>query len=178
MLDREALLSLRERIASLQVLPCRLAHEQVVLQDGLALRRSQGMGIEPALVRAGLCPGALRVRQLSCAHTSARNALMRAIETMGKESVLAEEDAERLKADLQRISDSIHETDWNKNASEARYALLLEKGPEGMPALLDEKRRLAELASCHLAASEELSRMHGALLEYLDGALVRLAGSG
>lgn len=177
MLERETLLSLRECIAVLQVLPCRLAHEQVVLQDGHALRRSQGMGFEPALVRTGLCPGPLRARQLSCAHTSARDVLMRAIETMGKESVLAEGDAERLKADLRRISDSIHETDWNKNASEARYALLLEQGREGIPALLDEKRRLAELVSRHLTASEELNQMHGMLLDRLDDALAGSAGS-
>lgn len=177
MLEPETLLSLRERIASLEVLPCRLAHEQVVLQGGLAQRRSQGMGLEPALVRTGLCPGSLRARQLSCAHTSARDVLMRAIETMGKESLLAEGDAERLTADLRRISDSIHETDWNKNASEARYALLLEQGPHEGPALLDEKRRLAELVSRHQAASEELSRMHGMLLECLDRALARLTSS-
>ncbi|HVK94067.1 MAG TPA: hypothetical protein VM571_05010 [Noviherbaspirillum sp.] len=180
MSESEVLFGLRERVASLQVLPCRLAHEQVVLEHGFAKRRSRGIGIEPALVRTGLCPSGFRSRQLSCAHTTARYVLERAIDALEKKAVLSVDEAGRLRADLHRISNSIHQADWSKGEAEARYALLMEQGTMTetpvSASLLAEQQRLTELGNHHHDAVQELRCLHSQLLGYLDSVLAGLGG--
>lgn len=173
--DLEVLSNLRERVASLQVLPCRLAHERVLIENGLAKRRSQGIDCEPLFVRAGLCPKEFRSRQLSCAHTLARDTFEQAIDASEQQGVLGHEEASRLRDDLRRLAHVIHSTDWMKSAAEVRYALLREQetkkefpAPESV---LEEKRQLAELVERHQEAAEELRRMHALLLERIDSVL-------
>ena len=176
--DAEVLSSVRERIASLQVLSCRLVHERVVIEQGVAKRRSQGIGIEPIYVRNGLCSSEFRSRQLSCAHTMARDALEKAVDVLEQQAVLDTGEALQLRADLQRVSHTIHMTDWTKSDTEVRYALLVEQGaatasvPADRPGMQDQ---LDELIGRHQEASDELRGMHRLLLERLDAALADLA---
>lgn len=172
--DPIILSNLREQVASLQVLSCRLLHERVVVEDGVARRRSQGIGLEPLLVRIGLCSKQVRSRQLSCAHTLARDVFARAIATSEQQGVVSGEEANRWRDDLQRISHAIHSTDWAKSAAEIRYAQLQEQeAADGGAAasLQDIQWQLNELADRHQASVEELRRMHQQLLARIDSAL-------
>ena len=181
MLESDALSRLRDHIATLQVLPCRLAHEQVILEHGIAQRRSQGLGVESAFVRVGLCPSDLRSHQLSCAHTTARNVLEHAITRLSEAALLSHDDARQLSADLHRISNSIHETDWHKNEAEVRYALLVEQGTASgstSSALLKEKQHLASLVDRHQESAKELQRIHALVLARLDSALGEISRQG
>lgn len=179
--DFTLLFSLRERIASLQVLSCRLVHERVQLEQGLAKRRVQDIGQEPIFVRIGLCPHAFRSKQLSCAHTLARHTLDDAILVMQQESVLNEEEADCLRSDLQRISHAIHMTDWQKNEAEVRYALQVEQATNrDLPAFaasLEINTYLNELIAQHTQSAEELRQLHQRVLELLDCALAGLPSS-
>lgn len=168
------LLLVRERVAALTAQRCRLAHEQVIMEDGQARRRSNGEGLQPAVVRIGLCPRSVRDKQLACAHTGARNALESAIRVLAQENMLEQHEACRLRAELETIASTIHRTDWEKNASEERYALLLEQAASsGMPppSLAAERQGLADLVSQHDACVTALRHLQEAVLTALDQGL-------
>lgn len=173
--DPKVLSSLREGVASLNVLPCRLAHERVLMEDGLARRRAQGIGVEPIFVRAGLCSKQVRSRQLACAHSLARHVFDQAIDTSEQQGILSTEEASRMRCAVQRLSHTIHSTDWTKSAAEIRYALLREQetlsGNPASASVHEEQRRLDALVERHQEAVEELRGMHRFLLERIDTAL-------
>ena len=172
---RDALLGLREQVASLHVRPCRLAHEQVILEDGKAKRRSRGLGIEPALLRVGLCPAEHRARQLSCAHTTARYALENAILALHDHGALNEGESHALQAQLGHISETIHQTDWSKGEAEAHHALMQERAARGETPVLEVPegdRRIAELVELHQGCVEQLRHMHDRILRKLDAVLL------
>lgn len=173
--DLKILSALRQDVASLNVLSCQLAHEKVRMEDGLAKRRSQGVGLEPIFVRAGLCPKQVRSRQLSCAHTLARDVFKQAIDTSEQQGILSAEEASRLRHDLQCLSDVIHSTDWTKNTAEIRYALLREQetmnGCAASTSAQEEQQGLDALVERHQESVEELRRMHRFLLERIDNVL-------
>ena len=172
---RDASLGLREQVASLTVRPCRLAHEQVIVEDGQAKRRSRGLGIEPALLRVGLCPAEHRARQLSCAHTTARYALENAILALRDQGALSEGASHALQAQLGHISETIHQTDWSKGEAEVRHALIQERAARGETSVLEApegERRIAELVERHQGCIEPLRQMRDQILQRLDAALL------
>lgn len=166
------LLALRECIASLTVHSCRLLHERVVIQHGMARRRSQGIGLEPAFIRIGLCPSSHRSQQLSCAHTTSRNVLEHAIQILEQKGILNTDRATKLRAELQQISNTIHETDRQKNEAEIRYALLQEQelipGNQKHAALVTECHHIHELIERHEKTVGALRRIHAQLLQEID----------
>ncbi|HYD94605.1 MAG TPA: hypothetical protein VEC01_04705 [Noviherbaspirillum sp.] len=171
--DSKVLSGLRDQVASLRVQSCCLSHERVVMEEGAAKRRSQGTGLEPVLIRVGLCPKAVRSQQLSCAHTLARHTFAHAIEVAEQQGILGGEEANRLREELQRIDHVIHTADWAKSEAEVRYALLREQEAAGNPATatkLEAERQLTELIERHRAAAEWLRRIHRLLLERIDSA--------
>lgn len=154
---------LRDELASLRVLPCRLVHERVIVDANGIRRRDGAVESDPGMVRVGLCSKAVRDQQLSCAHTRARNVLDKAIVESVAQGLVSAREAAQLRAELKRIDLAIHMTDWEKNQAEVRYALLLEQG--GQDGLPDEQQRLNELVVRHGQLSAELARIHGLLLE-------------
>jgi hypothetical protein len=149
---RDALLRLRDQLVSLQVDACRLTHEQVIFEKGQAKRRSCGIGVEPAFCRIGLCPDRHRARQLSCAHTTARDVLADVLLALHERGVFSEGEAHAFRSEIQEIADVIHQTDWSKGEAEARYARLREHsaqsatpvlGPEGRSSNFHIKRDTA-----------------------------------
>ncbi len=167
----DAWLSIREQVASLHVRPCRLAHEQVIVEDGQAKRRSRGIGIQPALLRVGLCPAEHRARQLSCAHTTARYTLENAILALHDRGAIRDSEFHALQAALSHISETIHQTDWSNGEAETRYALMQERVAEGGPSVLEVpegKRQIAELVERHQRCVEQLRQMRDQILQLLD----------
>jgi hypothetical protein len=166
--DADLLSALRERVASLQVLPCRLAHERVLIENGLAKRRIQGAGMEQELVRVGLCPSAIRSRQLSCAHTRAHDVFEQAIRTAAQANLLHPEEAGQMRSAVRRIALAIYMTDSRKNQAEVRHALLLERQAADEAAPVREE--LEELIRQHGVLAAELAVIRERLLERLDAA--------
>ncbi len=178
--DPETLSVLRKRIASLQALPCRLAHERVIQEDGMVKRRSQGIGLDPIPVRIGLCPAGIRSHQLACAHTMARHVLDALIGNLATVHVLDGVEASRMREELGRIAHAIHMTDWQKSDTEIRYALLAEKeaGSIDQPSasLLSEQAQLDASVDRHQTSVDELRRMRDMLLARLDECIRGRAG--
>jgi len=154
---------LRDELASLRVLPCRLVHERVIVDANGIQRRDGAVENDPGMVRVGLCSKAVRDKQLSCAHTRARIVLDKAIVQTAAQGLLSAPEAAQLRAELQRIDHAIHMTDWDKSRAEVSYALLVEQGQES--ALPDAQQRLNELVARHAQLGAELARIHGLLLE-------------
>lgn len=170
MTDRHSLETLHAQVAALVTHSCRLAHEQVVMKDQRVLTRSTGAGLEPAVVRVGLCPGPVRMRQLACAHTTARNVLDAAIVRLGHDGLVAPQEAQRMRAELERISNLIHRTDWEKNASEERYARLREQLGAEEAVVADERGNLDLLIARHAECVAALRLLHAQVLVHLGRA--------
>ena len=172
---RDALLRLRDQVASLHVHACGLAHERVIFETGQAKRLSRGIGVEPALLRTGLCPAEHRARQLSCAHTTARYALADAILALHERGALSDGEAHACQSEINSIADSIHQTDWSKGEAEARYALMQERAAEGATAVLgvpEAEQWIAELVERHQRCVEQLRRLQEHILQRLNSALL------
>jgi hypothetical protein len=157
---------LRDQVAALRAVPCRLEHERVLIGEEGIRRNRESAGNDPGVVRVGLCPKTVRDSQLSCAHTCARNHLDRAIAASRREGVLSAEEAAQLHKDLERISLAIHATDWQKNQAEVRYALLLEQGAQAESE--GELTLLGSLVAQHTELTTELAQLQGFLLERLE----------
>lgn len=114
------LASLRDEIASLRVVRCRMAHERVVGAVAPA-RPPGGRGPLHSFERVGLCSPGERDARLGCSHTMARTKLDRAIGELGPEK------AEQLGRELNRLTNEIHLLDHRKGEAEARLALARHK---------------------------------------------------
>ncbi|MGH7674952.1 MAG: hypothetical protein ACREMV_06740 [Gemmatimonadales bacterium] len=162
-------ISLRERVASLRVEACGLTHEQVIFDKGQARRVSRGVGVEPALRRVGLCSDEHRAGQLSCAHTTARYVLGDAVLALHERGAVSDDEARELRAEIESVSDSIHQTDWSKGEAEARYALMRERGAGTAASMPDEMElRIAELIERHGRCVERLQHLREHILRSLD----------
>lgn len=153
-----------QELAALRVVSCGLAHERVRTEAGTVLRRAAALEHDPGLVRAGLCTHELRARQLSCAHTRARITLDRAIAAAAGAGLLAQEEAQRLRAELGRLDHAVHMSDWDKSRAELQYAQLLEReGTAGSQA----RQACEALAARHTQLGAELAALHAAVLARL-----------
>lgn len=170
--DFSELEKIRQWIDSLNSAHCQLAHEVISFEDGVAKRRSQGEGFPSILMRVGLCDFESRSRQLSCAHTAARNKLARAIDAMVSYSVLSGAKAVGLKSVLQRIGDDIHQIDMEKSSLEQQYAVLMEKAISQKTSHCDEinaiQYRLGQLRTMHDTAVDQLKDIRRFLREQLE----------
>lgn len=109
------LASLRDDIASLRVIKCRMAHERVVVSNAPA-RTPVSRGSLYNFERVGLCSPDERAGRLGCSHTMSRTKLERAI------GELESEKAEQLGHELNWITNEIHLLDHRKGEAEARLA--------------------------------------------------------
>lgn len=109
------LASLRDEIASMQVIKCRMAHERVVAS---AARAQQPVSRGPLynFERVGLCSPEERAGRLGCSHTMSRTKLDGAI------NELEPEKAKQLGQELNGIANEIHLLDHRKGEAEARLA--------------------------------------------------------
>jgi hypothetical protein len=164
-LPSDQLESVRQALAGLRVTACRIAHEQVVIRDGAAMRRT--VGSDQILVRIGLCSWDARQGQLSCAHTTARHQLQRIVTSLEELQLLPEEVALHTRARISELADSIHAADWARGALDAALALATEAGDQESRSAHEQK--IAALEREHTSAS-------GALAELLAG-LRRLASN-
>lgn len=166
---------LRDGVTSLRVDACCLSHEQVTFDEGRAGRVSRGIGVEPALRRVGLCSAEHRAAQLSCAHTTARYVLGDAVLALHERGAVSDAEAGELQAEIESISESIHQTDWSKGEAEARYALMREHAAgiaTSLPGMHETELWIAELVQRHLTCVERLQHLRDHLIRRLDTVLL------
>lgn len=129
-MERQKLLNLirclREEIATLCIVKCRMSHEQVV--------RDQWSGLpvacrfpEGSYQRVGLCTPALRALRLGCSHTSARIKLDDAIKVLALGDVENHRTSTGLSRELARLNNAIHLLDHRKGDAEKRLARMLDE---------------------------------------------------
>jgi hypothetical protein len=112
---KDYLASIRDDIASMQVVKCRMAHERVVASNALA-PPPVDRGPLYNFKRVGLCSPDERAARLGCSHTMSRTKLDTAI------NELEPEKAGPLGNELNRITNEIHLLDHRKGQAEARLA--------------------------------------------------------
>lgn len=163
----DTLEALRDRIASLQVIRCRMVHERVRVENGSVLRVSRGEP-EPGLVRMGLCGPEARARNLACGHTMARYALLDAIKTLHAAGWLPATERAALQEEVESVSNAIHLLDHRKGEAEKTLALLSEKKHCSCEESAAEVRCLEER---HGAYAERLRALQATVLAHLDAAV-------
>lgn len=109
------LASLRDRIASLRVVKCRMSHARVVGVRGAAGRGGH-RGSPPPFSQVGLCSPAERGERLGCSHTMSRVMVDGGISQLGRGK------AEQLGQELNLLTNEIHLLDHRKGEAEARLA--------------------------------------------------------
>ncbi len=157
MTSPDTLQSLRDQVAALQVIRCRMVHERVRVEDGVVLRATHG-GRE--LVRMGLCSPEVRGRNLACGHTMARYILFDAARALGAAH-------EPLLRELESVSDAIHILDHQKGDAERQLALA--SGTEGASAL--QAAEISRLEAQHDAFADQMRELQRAVLARLDAAI-------
>jgi hypothetical protein len=118
--------SLREEIATLCIVKCRMSHERVV-RDG-----ESGLPVicrfpEGSYQRVGLCTAEIRAKRLGCSHTSARIKLDDAIKKLAT-SYRGNNAASLLfSSELVWLNNAIHLLDHRKGEAEKSLARILDE---------------------------------------------------
>jgi hypothetical protein len=165
----DSLRTLREQVASLQVIRCRMVHERVRVEDGVVLRVSRG-GAEPGLVRLGLCSPGVRGRNLACGHTMARYVLFDAVHA------LPDAIRDPLLEALESVHNAIHLLDHQKGDAERQLALSSEMKNElcegarasETPRWASEIKRIEQQ---HDLYAEQIREIQAGVLAHLDVAI-------
>jgi hypothetical protein len=165
-MPEHALHSLRDQIASLQVIRCRMVHERVRVEDGAVVRVSRG-GREPDLVRMGLCSPEVRGRNLACGHTMARYVLLDAVRAL--QAAGGPHDA--LLQALESVSNAIHLLDHQKGEAERQLALASERAAEAESAATRFAAEIKRLEEQHDAYAEQMRELRHTVLAHLDAAI-------
>lgn len=158
-MERQQLLQklrdLRDQIVALQIVKCRMAHEQVVCDplSGLPVIRSFPEG---SYRRVGLCNAELRANRLGCSHTSARIPLDDAINLLGTVAGKNRESIAMLRSEANGLNNEIHLLDHCKGDAEKRLAEILEEAHRaGKSPETDDKRKQAERAIAGMEAQHD-----------------------
>lgn len=174
--------ALRERLAALQVVKCRMVHERLRWEHGQLVRIHRGEP-EPVLARLGLCRAEVREQRLACGHTMARHHLHQALRDLHEDGVLSEPEYVQLDQELNAVGNEIHLLDHRKGDAERWYAVLAEgqaiadlETAESCIALEKAAAEVRALESEHDRYVEQLGAWRGRLLQLIDRALVRGAG--
>jgi len=115
------LCSLREEIATLSIMKCRMSHERVIKDQ------ASGLSVicrfpEGSYQRVGLCAPDLRATRLGCSHTTARVKLDDAIKVLGMSEVMDKAYVSVLSRELRWLDNAIHLLDHRKGEAEKRLA--------------------------------------------------------
>jgi hypothetical protein len=160
------LASLRDEIASLRVVRCRMAHERVVGVVAPA-RPPGGRGPLHSFERVGLCGPGERDLRLGCSHTMSRTKLDRAI------GELEPERAEQLGRELNWVTNEIHLLDHRKGEAEARLASARHAaggGSDGVSALeaLKEAEEVMRLERKHDEYVESIGALRDRVVSEIE----------
>ena len=173
-------IAVRERIAGLQAVKCRLVHERARLEDGLPLRIDRG-GPEQTVERVGLCSIQVRRTRLACGHTTARYALAGALQSLLVAQELSDAAFDALWGQLSSTENSIHQLDHQKGDAEKKHAFAIERktlaARDELPALVAAERTIAAeiqgIEHAHDACVDEMLAIRDRILQHLDAVIAR-----
>ena len=174
-----ALLDLRERLAALRVVRCRMVHERVRLEDGMPQREDRG-DAEPSMVRMGLCKSEVRGRNLACGHTMARYVLLDAVHALHAAGTLSESEHAHLFLAVEHVANDIHRLDHRKGAAEKYLALTLERktltpGGDGDDEATHAAAEVRQIEWQHDVYAEQIRALQNVVLAHLETAIRRAA---
>lgn len=146
------LCSLRNEIAVMSIVKCRMAHERVI---GLADSKQSvsNRGTFGNFKRVGLCSPEVRGERLGCSHTMSRTRLDRAI------GELEFGIAEPYREELNWLTNEIHLLDHKKGEAEAKQAREEQEAKKGR----DEARGLELVKESEMV--KELEQQHDKYVE-------------
>lgn len=142
--------SLREDVATLCIVKCRMSHERVVTncKSGLPVIRGFPTG---SYQRVGLCAPDIRAKRLGCSHTSARIKLGDAIKELDT-SYRGNNAASLLfSSELVWLDNAIHLLDHRKGEAEKSLARILDEAHQA-----GEKREKVKEAESEIYEMEQL----------------------
>lgn len=141
--------SLREEIAALCIVKCRMSHERVV-------RDASGLPVicrfpEGNYQRVGLCAPEVRAKRLGCSHTTARIKLEDAINVLVTSHGENNSSSLRMSREFVWLNNAIHLLDHRKGEAEKEAARILAESHQGIePVNNEEKLKEAEKGICEL----------------------------
>jgi hypothetical protein len=175
-------LAVRTRIAALQLVACRMAHERVRWDDQGRIVRRGADGPDDGVLRVPLCGADTRAQRLACGHTPARNEMQRAIAELGASGALSDEQCRTFAAELQAIGDEIQSLDHRKGEAEKRHALSIESNrfmaARPAPTLEESAAHLKALEREQEGHVQRLRDWRDRVLRAVDAAIAGSAAGG
>lgn len=171
------LCSLREEIATMSTMKCRMSHERVI--------RDQVSGLsvicrfpEGSYQRVGLCAPDLRAIRLGCSHTTARVKLDDAIKVLGMSEAMDKAYVSVLSRELRWLDNAIHLLDHRKGEAEKRLARIRdevcgtsEREKKGEKVRKAEKE-VGEMEQTHDEYVERLGHLRDKVISEIDKLLL------
>lgn len=165
--------SLREEIAILCVVKCRMSHERVI--------RDQASGLsitcrfpEGSYQRVGLCAPDLRATRLGCSHTTARIKLDDAIKLLEMSKVRDKVAVSSLSRELGWLDNSIHLLDHRKGEAEKRLARIRDEvcgaveSEEKWEKVREAEKEIGEMEQIHDEYVERLGQLRDKIVSEID----------
>lgn len=167
------LCSLREEIATLCIVKCRMSHERVI--------RDQVSGLsvicrvpEGSYQRVGLCVPDLRARRLGCSHTTARVKLDDAIKVLGMSEAMDKAYVSVLSRELRWLDNAIHLLDHRKGEAEKRLARIRDEvcgaseSEEKGEKVREAEKEVGEMEQRHDEYVEQLGQLRDKVVSEID----------
>jgi hypothetical protein len=167
------LYSLREEIAALCVVKCRMSHERVI-RAGEAMLPVTCRFTESNYERVGLCKPEIRAKRLGCSHTSARIKLEDAINELNTRDEEANRLGPLLSSELNWLNNQIHLLDHRKGEAEKNLARMLEDAYRagGLRRkdkdMIEAENRIQELERAHDEYIERIGRLRDRIMIEID----------
>jgi hypothetical protein len=161
--------SLREVIAALSIVKCRMSHERV-LSEPDSIFPIKSKFFVGSYERIGLCSSELRARRLGCSHTTARVKLATAVDELRKETDLTSAWGQ----ELNYLDNEIHLLDHRKGEAETILARAREEFCRAAePARLNAKlaqaeREISEMEQLHDEFVGRMSALRDRVIAEID----------
>lgn len=165
--------SLREEIATLCIVKCRMSHERVV--------RDQASGLsvicrfpEGSYQRVGLFAPDLRATRLGCSHTTARIKLDGAVKALGMSYARNTPSISMLRSELAWLNNAIHLLDHRKGDAEKRLARIRDEATGASVCeykrqkVREAEEEVGEMEQIHDEYVERLGRLRDRVVNELD----------
>jgi len=167
----QALIELRENVAALKAVKCRLHHEEIPFDPATNLPAPLPLA-EQGFHRVGFCPPELRRERLACGHTMSRYVLRDALdmlEEMGGDP----QKLELLRREVETVGARIYDLDIGKGMAERRAAeLAMERRDQGEPEHTEHQRHeVRAIEAEHDACVMRIAELRDDVLRHLDLAI-------
>ena len=164
---------LRDEIAAMRVVKCRMSHEQVVMDDASGLPKTCRFA-ESGYRRIGLCAPEVRAKSLGCSHTSARITLQDAISTLGSSNGEQAPDLSQMRDELVWLDNAIHLLDHRKGEAEKQFAEICEASNQCARSANEQctikaaREAIGELEALHDTYVERIGNLRNRVVAEID----------